>query len=116
MRGESWTKWLSKARGRSLLVGLLASLVLLTGCVQGGRARFSGPGGHRGGRQRPHRGALVVHTVVVTATPLPATSTPAYAPEAKLIRNSPAGKCRWTVYMALTGFAPNSSITVNSRL
>jgi hypothetical protein len=36
-----------------------------------------------------------VHTVVVTATPIPVTSTPTYAPAAKLIRNSPAGKCRW---------------------
>ena len=62
---------------------------------------------------------------IVTATMAPATVAPAsvapaataasYSPSAKLVRITPAGKCRWVVYMYLTGFAPKSVITVNSN-
>lgn len=58
--------------------------------------------------------AIVVEQVV-TATPAPATPQPtAPAPVAKLVRNSPAGKCRWDVYISLSGFAPQSRIMVTS--
>jgi hypothetical protein len=100
---------------RGLWVSLLVALVLLTGCARAGVPASPAPVATAAVASAPTAAPIVVHTVVVTATPLPAPSTPAYSPEAKLIRISPAGKCRWTVYMALTGFAPNSSITVNSN-
>jgi hypothetical protein len=100
---------------RSLLVSLLAALVLLTGCARTGVPASPAAVATAAVASAPAAAPIVVHTVVVTATPLPAPSTYAYSPEAKLIRISPAGKCRWTIYMALTGFAPNSSITVNSK-
>lgn len=55
-------------------------------------------------------------TKVVTPTSAPpaAAATAAPAPEAKLVRHEPAGKCRWIAYISLTGFAPNSRITVTS--
>ena len=99
---------------RSLMVSLLAALVLLTGCARAGVPASPVPVATAVVASAPSAAPIVVHTVVVTATPRTAPSTPAFSPEAKLIRISPAGKCRWTVYMALTGFAPNSSITVNS--
>jgi hypothetical protein len=104
-----------KAESRNFLVGLLASLVLLSGCAQTSVPASPSPVVTAAVASAPNAAPPVVHTVVVTATPIPATSAPTYSPAAKLIRNSPAGKCRWVVYMALTGFAPNSRITVNSN-
>ncbi len=56
----------------------------------------------------------VVTATSAPATPPPTATAPAYAPTAKLMRNSPAGKCKWDVYMSLSGFAPSSRIMVTS--
>ena len=113
----------SRTQSRSFVVGLLASLVLLSGCAGASSPTPTAPvvtatvviqaaGEAAKVTTAAPPGVL---TVAVITTPVPAPSTPTYSPAAKLIRNSPAGKCRWVVYMALSGFAPNSSITVMSN-
>jgi hypothetical protein len=110
-----------RTQSRCFLVALLASIALLSGCSGASvpdspvvtAAVATQPAAEAA--RAPTAAPPIVHTVVVTATPIQSTSTPAYSPGATLARISPAGKCRWVVYMALTGFAPNSSITVNSN-
>ena len=61
---------------------------------------------------------IVVRLVTATpaaATPAPTSTVPGYSPAAKLMKIAEERRCRWVAYMHLTGFAPNSVITVDAE-
>ena len=52
-------------------------------------------------------------TVAPPPTPTPAPTARTGSPAAKLSRQAPDGECRRVIYMYLTGFAPDSAVTVD---
>ena len=52
-------------------------------------------------------------TVAPPPTPTPAPTARTGSPAAKLSRQAPDGECRRVIYMYLTGFAPDSVVTVD---
>lgn len=67
----------------------------------------------------PSASSQPVVVVQVTATPAAVAAVPsatrADSPIAKLSRKEADGECRWTVYIYLSGFAPDNPITVDAN-